>query len=167
MRKAVTWGLFLAWLANDTEEWFTMAPWSQKNATGTGKRPPGPAWLRKPVTSTQSRVAISLMGALVLAASARGAATGGRSSFFQSTLVGFGAHGFGHLALSAAHRGYTPGVATAPTVVIPFSLWAWRELGRQGVRRNDARTWLSAAVLLPASLAAVHSAARALTRPTS
>ncbi|MEU0500116.1 HXXEE domain-containing protein [Nocardia sp. NPDC005998] len=166
MRKAVTWGLFLAWLANDTEEWFTMAPWSQQNAARTGKRQIGPVWLREPVTSAQSHVAISLMGAFVLAAAARGAATGGRSRFFQSTLVGFGVHGFGHLALSAAHRGYTPGVATAPTVVIPYSLWAWRELGRQGVRRNDARTWLGAAVLLPASLAAVHSAARALTPPS-
>lgn len=79
------------------------------------------------------------MGLIVLAASARGAQTGGRSPFFQSALFGFGAHGFGHLALTALHRGYTPGVATAPTVVIPYSLWAWRELGRAGVRRDGSR----------------------------
>ncbi|ORV08573.1 HXXEE domain-containing protein [Mycobacterium celatum] len=56
----------------------------------------------------------------------------------QATLLGFGVHGVGHLALTAANRGYTPGVVTAPTVVIPFSLWACQSLARAGVRRHDA-----------------------------
>ncbi|MEV5537225.1 HXXEE domain-containing protein [Saccharopolyspora shandongensis] len=164
MRKTVSWGLFLAWLANDVEEWFTMSPWSQANAAKNGEPLPGPVWLREGISPAHARVAISLMGLIVLAASARGAQTGGRSPFFQAALVGFGVHGVGHLALSAAYRGYTPGVATAPTVVIPYSLWAWRELGRAGVRRNDLRSWVGAVAMVPASLAAVHGGARAILR---
>ncbi|MGW5317089.1 HXXEE domain-containing protein [Nocardia thailandica] len=122
----VAWGLLVAWLANDTEEWFTMAPWSRRVAADPDRAAAGPVWLRRPVSDEHAHTAIALMGGLVAAAAAAGAATGGRSRFFQAALVGFGAHGFGHLALSAAHRGYTPGVATAPTVVIPYALWAWR-----------------------------------------
>ncbi|NKY85041.1 HXXEE domain-containing protein [Nocardia veterana] len=158
----MTWGLFLAWLANDTEEWFTIPSWSRANAAANTS-PVGPVWLRQEVSPAHTRVAISLMGLLFLAASASGARTSGRSRLFQATLLGFGVHGVGHLALSAAHRGYTPGVATSPTVVIPFSLWAWRELGRAGVRRNDARTWLFSAALTVGALAGVHRAAHALT----
>lgn len=141
-----------------------MSPWSKKNAAKQGGKPlPGPVWLRQEVSPAHARTAISLMGLIILTASARGAETGGESPLFQSALVGFGAHGAGHLALSAAYRGYTPGVLTAPTVVIPYSLWAWRELGKAGVRRNAARAWLGSAVLLPASLAAVHYGAHLLT----
>ncbi|MGW5311287.1 HXXEE domain-containing protein [Nocardia thailandica] len=160
----VAWGLLVAWLANDTEEWFTMAPWSRRVAADPDRAAAGPVWLRRPVSDEHAHTAIALMGGLVTAAAAAGAATGGRSRFFQAALVGFGAHGFGHLALSAAHRGYTPGVATAPTVVIPYALWAWRELGRAGVRHADAGTWLGAAALVPASLALTHLAAERLTR---
>jgi hypothetical protein len=150
VRKTVTWGLFAAWLVNDLEEWFTMSPWSRANVT------------RIEVSPGHTRAAISLMGVIMLAASARGVKTGGKSPFFQSALVGFGMHGVGHLALSVAHRGYTPGVATAPAVVIPFSLWAWRELRRAGVRGDDLSAWVGAAVLVPASLAVAHGGARVL-----
>ena len=164
MRKTVTWGLFLAWLAHDTEEWLTMARWSKENAAQQGGRPlPGPPWLRQEISQARVRTAISLMGLVVLAAAARGAETGGESPFFQSALVGFGAHGAGHLALSAAHHGYTPGVLTAPTVVIPYSLWAWRQLGKADAPRNATRAWLGSILLLPASLAAAHAGARLLT----
>lgn len=160
IRKSVTWGLLLAWAANDAEEWFTMAPWSRKNAVGGA---PGPVWLRREVSTAHARTAIALMGAFMLAATVDGARTGGRSRLYQATLAGFGMHGLGHLALSVRQRGYTPGVATAPTIVLPFSLWAWRALGRAGVRRDPARTLRDAAILLPATLMAVHAGADLLT----
>ncbi|PFG94357.1 uncharacterized protein with HXXEE motif [Saccharopolyspora erythraea NRRL 2338] len=194
--KSVSWGLFLAWLANDVEEWFTMSSWSKRNAqrrraraatgedeaavngagsaNGSEAANPGaggatagsgvPVWLRQEVSEAHARTAIVLMGALILAASARGARTGGRSPFLQSTLFGFGVHGVGHLALTALHRGYTPGAATAPAIVLPYSLWAWRRLGRAGVRRDDTRTWVGGAALLPLTLGGVHGAAHLLTR---
>ncbi|GAA2250896.1 MULTISPECIES: HXXEE domain-containing protein [Kitasatospora] len=161
--KKVTWGLLLAWAVNDAEEWFTMAPWSRRYGGQARGRVPGPVWLRREISPAQARTAISLMGVIMLAASADGDRTAGRSRFFQAALAAFGLHGVGHLALSARHRGYTPGVVTAPTVVLPFSLWAWRELGRAGVRRSAAGAVRDAAVLLPASLAAVHLAAGVLT----
>ncbi|MFB7668592.1 HXXEE domain-containing protein [Kitasatospora sp. NPDC056138] len=164
--KKVTWGLLLAWAANDAEEWFTMAPWSRRNGGRMQGRIPGPEWLRREISHAHAHTAISIMGMTVLAASADGARTAGRSRLFQATLAAFGLHGVGHLALSARHKGYTPGVVTAPTVVVPFSLWAWRELGRAGVRRSTAGVVRDAAVLLPVSLAGVHLAARLLTRGT-
>ncbi|MCP2163702.1 HXXEE domain-containing protein [Goodfellowiella coeruleoviolacea] len=165
VRKTATWGLFLAWLANDAEEWATMAAWSRANAGRSGRRALGPVWLRREISPAHARVAISLMGVLMAAASADGARTGGRSRFYQAALVGFGLHGVGHLALSAAHRGYTPGVVTAPTVVLPFSAWAWRELGRAGVRRSGGASLGYAAALLPAALFGVHALAGWVTRP--
>ncbi|GAB3656711.1 HXXEE domain-containing protein [Actinocorallia lasiicapitis] len=160
IKKSVTWGLLLAWAANDVEEWFTMASWSQRNAGGNA---PGPARLKREVSTAHARTAISLMGAVMLAATVDGVRTGGRSRFYQAALAAFGVHGLGHLALSVRQRGYTPGVATSPTVVIPFSLWAWHELGRAGVRRNPSTTLRDAALLLPATLAAVHTGAHLLT----
>ncbi|WP_425569479.1 HXXEE domain-containing protein [Nonomuraea salmonea] len=38
-----------------------------------------------------------------------------------------------HLAQAALFRGYTPGVVTAPLVVLPYAVWAWRRLRAAGV----------------------------------
>lgn len=167
--KSVTLGLFAAWLAHDLEEWFTIGPWSRSHA-----RPDwGPArwmrlrWLRTAVPDAEVHIGITLVGVLVAGAAIAGAGTRGRSRFFQAFLAGFGLHGFGHLALSAGVRGYTPGVATSPTVVIPYSVWAWRALGRAGVRPSAARSMVDvalAAILGPVALAGIYAIAAALTR---
>jgi Protein of unknown function with HXXEE motif len=167
--KPVTLGLFAAWLVHDMEEWFTMGPWSRNHA-----RPDwGPArwtrlrWLQFGVSDDHVHVGITIMGALVAAAAIAGACTGGRSRFFQACVAVFGLHGIGHLALSAGFWGYTPGVATSPIVVIPYSVWAWRALGRAGVRGSAHRSMVDvaiAAILLPVVLAGTHTIAAILTR---
>ncbi len=167
--KSVTLGLFAAWLANDLEEWFTIGPWSRRHARPdwSAARWTGLKWLRTGVSDAEVHAGITIIGALVASAAIIGARTGGRSRFFQASLAAFGLHGFGHLALSATFRGYTPGVATSPTVVIPYSAWAWRALGRAGVRRSPARAIVDAAIaaiLLPLVIAGVYATAGILTR---
>ena len=115
--KSVTLGLFAAWLVHDLEEWFTIGPWSRNHVRpdSGAARWTGLRWLRAGVSDAEVHVGITLVGALVAAAAIAGAGTRGGSRFFQGSLAAFGLHGFGHLALSAAFRGYTPCVATSPT----------------------------------------------------
>ncbi|OQS14780.1 hypothetical protein B0T36_11915 [Nocardia donostiensis] len=164
--KTVALGLFGAWLVNDAEEWFTMGPWSRNRAEG-GAKPgwlPVPPWLRRGVSDEHAHIAIGLVGVVMAAAAADGVRTDGRSPFFQSVVTAFGLHGFAHLALSAAARGYTPGVVTAPTVVIPYYWWARRELGRAGIRRDDRGLTVSAVASTAAVLGMAHGAAALLSR---
>lgn len=107
-------------------------------------------------------VAIGLMGGVMAAASADGARTGGRSPFFRTVLVGFGLHGVVHMAQALAYRGYTPGVATAPTVVVPYSLWAVRRLKAAGIESGGVGTAAASLAFLPVAVAGVHGLARRL-----
>jgi hypothetical protein len=59
-----------------------------------------------------------------------------------------------------ALRRYTTGVATSPTIVIPYWLWARRALAREGLSdREGTARWAVAALLL---LPVVHVATRLL-----
>ncbi len=157
--RAVTEGLFWSWVVNDLEELVTMGPWSRRHAAELARRVPGggPAWLRDGLTERHVRVAIGTMGVLVWSLARRGTATGGRSRLFRAALLAYGAHGVTHLLNSVTWRGYTPGVLTAPTAVIPYSWWALRRLRRAGLLRVDAPTVALAAVGLPASMFGIHA----------
>jgi len=50
-------------------------------------------------------------------------------------------------------------VVTAPVVVAPFSVWAWRRLRAAGVPADVGRSSAWAMVLLPVTLGAVHRGA--------
>ncbi|MFJ7197158.1 MULTISPECIES: HXXEE domain-containing protein [unclassified Streptomyces] len=166
--KAVTWGLFAAWVAHDLEELATMAGWARAARPGLQERfprVPEALWKRMELSQRDVGVAIGLMGGVMAAASADGARTGGRSPFFRSVLVGFGVHGAAHLAQSLAYRGYTPGVVTAPTVVIPYSVWAVRRLKAAGIRSGGAGATVAALALLPVTVAGVHALAHRINRP--
>jgi hypothetical protein len=105
-------------------------------------------------------VAISLMGAYIAAASALGVRSRGRSRLFRGVLLAFGLHGFGHIAATAALRQYTSGVATSPTIVIPYWLWARRQLAREGIAdRHGTAPWAAASLLL---IPVVHVVTRLL-----
>jgi hypothetical protein len=139
--KAVAWGLLAAWVVHDLEELATMPSWSQQ---------PGlPAVLR--TSKAEAATAIGLTGVAMAAAAAAGASTGGRSKFFQASLIGFGLHAGTHIAQSVALRQYTPGLVTTPLVVVPYSVWAWRRLKRSGVpiAPSDRRLNLALAAVVP------------------
>jgi hypothetical protein len=154
--RAATLGLFAAWGVHDLEELLTMAPWTRRQA----RRLP---WAR-PMTQAHVNVGIALMGVVVAAGAVAGARSGGRSGFYQAVLAGFGWHAVGHVLSAVALREYTPGLVTAPLLVGPFSLWAWRQLGAAGVAPDGRRATAWGALLTPASLLVAHTAATILTR---
>ncbi|WP_049571892.1 HXXEE domain-containing protein [Nonomuraea sp. SBT364] len=161
----VTWGLLAAWVAHDAEELATMATWARAARPRLEKRFPGVPWERLEVSQRHVNVAIGLMGGVMAGASALGARTGGRSATFQAALLGFGAHGVVHLAQAAATRGYTPGVVTAPLVVIPYSVWAWRRLKAAGVPVSGGTAGWAAAAAFPLLVAGIQAVAHAVTTP--
>jgi hypothetical protein len=152
--KKVAWGLLAAWIVHDLEELATMPGWSHRAAEDL----PAPFGKLLPMSRTEAATAIGLTGLAMAAASAAGAATGGRSRFFQASLMGFGLHAVTHIAPAVAMRRYTPGLVTTPLVVVPFSWWAWRRLKRSGVpiAANDPRLNLALAAVVPLS----HAVAR-------
>ncbi|WP_405057220.1 HXXEE domain-containing protein [Kribbella sp. NBC_01505] len=171
--KRVAWGLLAAWIIHDLEELVTMSRWSHQapaqlaealdrispvDAQSTSLRAAAAAERALPMSATEAATAIGLTGLAMAAASAAGAATGGRSKFFQASLVGFGLHAGTHIAQSVALRRYTPGLVTTPLVVIPYSVWAWRQLKRAGVpiAPSDRRLNLALAAVVPLS----HAIAR-------
>jgi hypothetical protein len=154
--RAATLGLFAAWAVHDVEELLTMAAWTRRQA----RRLP---WAR-PMSQAHVNVGIALMGVVVAAGAVAGARSDGRSGFYQAVLAGFGWHAGGHVLSAVALREYTPGLVTAPLLVAPFSLWAWRRLGAAAVPRDARRATAWAALLTPASLLVAHTAAAILTR---
>jgi hypothetical protein len=166
MRKAVTYGLFAAWAVHDLEEIAGVVYWSRRVVPKLRRRHPwvpdrvwriasadpattaGPS-RRLDLRSAQTMArAVGLVGIAVAGAAIAGERTGGRSPLFQAAIAGFGLHGVTHLAGSALARDYTPGVLTAPVLVIPYALWARRQLARAGVWRpmSTADAALSLAV---------------------
>jgi len=165
--KQVTWGLLAAWAVHDLEELCTLAPSSRRIVARLRVRYPtipGGVWERLAVSPAHAAVAIGLMGGVMAAAAAAGARSGGRSGFYRAVLAGFGWHAVGHVAMAAAVGGYVPGVVTAPVVVAPFSVWAWRRLRAAGVPAGLGWSSVWGLVLLPVTLGAAHGAAHRLTR---
>jgi Protein of unknown function with HXXEE motif len=161
----VTWGLFAAWALHDAEELATMAGWADRARPRLKKHLPWiPArvWDRMSVSQEHAIAAIGVMACVIGTAAARGARTNGRSPFCQAVLAGFGLHAVPHVASAVLTRGYTPGVVTAPTVVAPFALWAWRRLRRAGV--PIAPVPPAAPLLGPLVVAGAHVAAAGLIR---
>lgn len=150
MPWTVTWGLFLAWAVHDVEELATGSEFMRHTDLPLPK-----------LDQEHMSTAIGLMGGVMAAASAAGAASGGRSPFFQTVLLGFGLHSITHVAPAIVLRRYTPGVATVPLVVAPFSLWAIGQLRARGVEfRARPRSFL----WFPVVVGGAHVAASLITR---
>jgi hypothetical protein len=131
-----TAGLFAAWIVHDLEELTTMSANSRALVKRLPKWAPVPASVRqRGLTQRYLTTGVRAVGVIMAAASLR---TRGRSPFYQNALLAFGLHGLGHVGASVLARGYTSGVATAPTVVVPFWLWATRALGQAGVPNRSS-----------------------------
>lgn len=160
--RLATSGLFVAWIVHDLEELATMSENSRALMSRLPDWIPVPSSIRqRGLTTRDVATAIAAVGLVVAAAAVRGERTRGRSAFYQNVLLGFGLHGFGHIAMSFLSRGYTSGVATAPTVVVPFWLWATRELQRAGV--PDRRGLPAAVALTAGSITGGHLTAHLVT----
>ncbi|MFE9058403.1 HXXEE domain-containing protein [Streptomyces mutabilis] len=165
---AVTLGLLAAWALHDAEELATVPGWWRRELPALRERFPNvpeAVWRRAgPVDGREFAVAVGAMAALVAAASAAGRLTGGRSATYQAALNAFGLHGLVHLAQAALVRGCTPGAATSPLVVVPFTLWARHRLRRAGVLRATRPRDLAVGLgFAGAATAGAHAVARRLT----
>ena len=124
MRILVPASLLVSFAANDGEELVTMSSMPSMVADVLSRLP---APLRSLAgsrlkTLTLSRrhvqVGVATMGVLFGVAVLDGVRTAGRSRFYQDAQRIFGLHAYGHMAAALLTRGYTPGVATSPTVVL-------------------------------------------------
>jgi Protein of unknown function with HXXEE motif len=146
----VSLGLFAAWAANDLEELLTMSRNSKQILPKLPRALPIPDTLRRNgISQRHVAIGIAAVGLVIGTAAALGVRSEGRSPVFRGILLGFGLHGFGHLGMTAAARRYVSGVATAPTVVIPYWLWARKELARDGIADLDGATIAVAAAGMP------------------
>ncbi|MGF3140111.1 MULTISPECIES: HXXEE domain-containing protein [Streptomyces] len=164
----VTLGLLGAWVVHDAEELLAARYWIPARVPELRERfPQVPDRLWREMAELDVRrfgVAVGCVGLVVAAAAVEGRRTGGRSAVYQSVLDGFGLHGLVHLAQATAVRGYTPGVATTPLLVLPFTLAARARLRRAGLlrpaRSGDALLSLG---LAEVATAGAHLVARRLT----
>ncbi|MFJ8544243.1 HXXEE domain-containing protein [Streptomyces sp. NPDC093586] len=166
---AVTLGLLAAWALHDIEELAVMPGWWRRNLPVLRERyptVPEAVWRRAaPTEPREFAAAVGAMAVIVASASVAGRLTGGRSAFYQSVLNAFGLHGLVHLAQAGLVRGYTPGSATSPLLVVPFTLWARHRLRRAGVLRATRPRDLAVGIgLAGAAVAASHTVARRVVR---
>ncbi len=168
MGGAVTLGLLAAWALHDLEELAAMPGWWRRNLPALRERyptVPEAVWRRaESVGGREFAVAVGAMAAVVTSASVAGRLTGGRSATYQTALNAFGLHGLVHLAQAGLARGYTPGSATSPLIVVPFTLWARRRLRRADVLRATRPRDLAVGLgFAGAATVAAHVVARRLT----
>jgi hypothetical protein len=150
-------GLFATWALSDLEELWTMSRSSRQVLPRLPAALPIPDRVRRNgVSQRHVNAGIATMGLVMGAAAVAGVRSGGRSPLFRGALLGFGVHGFGHLAMTAAARRYVSGAVTAPTMVIPYWLWARRELARERIPEADAATVAVAVAGIPVVLG-VHA----------
>ncbi|GAA2673189.1 MULTISPECIES: HXXEE domain-containing protein [Actinoplanes] len=156
-------GLFGTWALSDLEELWTMSRSSRYLLPRLPAALPVPARLRRDGLS-QRHVALGIaaMGLLIGAAAAEGVRSQGRSPIFRGVLLAYGLHGFGHLGMAAVAGRYVSGAATAPVIVIPYWLWARRELARHGIAEVDGPA-AAVAIAGPAILMGVHALTYRLT----
>jgi hypothetical protein len=161
--RLATAGLFVAWMIHDLEELATMSENSRALMSRLPEWIPVPSSVRQRGLSPRYvGTGIAAVGVVVAAATERGIRTRGRSAFYQDALLAFGLHGLGHVGMSLLARGYTSGVATAPTVVVPFWLWATRALHQAGV--PNRRDLPAAIATFAGCLAGGHLTAYLVTR---
>lgn len=161
--RLATAGLFVAWAVHDLEELATMSDTSRTLLARLPDWTPVPASVRQQgFTARYLATGITAVGLVVAAAAIGGYRTKGHSAFYQNTLLGFGLHGLGHIGVSLLARGYTSGVATSPTAVVLFWLWATRALQRAGV--PNRRSLPAAIAVVAGTLAFGHLTAYLITK---
>lgn len=153
--------LAASYLANDAEELLTYRASSRELCRALPDWAPIPDGLRQDgVSQAHVTTGIALIGAHWVGASIAGYRSGGRSAWFQNAAAAFGLHGFGHLGLCLARRGYVSGALTAP-LVIASGAWTWKALREEGVPNRVSARGIAAS--LPV-LAAAHAGAALIVR---
>lgn len=148
--------LFAAWVLHDIEEALTFPSSCDKLAEATGIE-------SFRMTHAQSWAAVGMAGTVIATACIRGARTRGRSSLYRAVVAGLESHVATHVGMSLLAGGYSAGVVTAVTVMLPGARYARSELARQGVALTRRDTAMGLAILGPVALSA-HIASRRFLR---
>jgi hypothetical protein len=155
MKRAtkVSLGLLATWAISDLEELWTMSRSSKDVLSKLPRAVPVPdVWRREGISQRHFVAGVGMMGLVMSTATTLGVRSEARSPVFRGVLLGFGLHGFGHLAMAAVARQYVSGAVTAPTMVIPFWLWARKELAKEGIIDVDRATIAIAVAGVPLML---------------
>ena len=162
-------GLFGAWAVHDLEEILAAQQWRDRVLPRVRQRHPQVPqvlWRAAAVDTRRMAAAVGLVGIGVSIATISGLRTGGRSPLFHTAVTAFGLHGLAHLASSAAARDYTPGLLTAPVLVLPYAVWARRQLRRGGAWHPTSGRDITLGLLAVGSLVLTAQAlARVLVPP--
>ncbi|MCI3919742.1 HXXEE domain-containing protein [Kineococcus esterisolvens] len=165
--RALAAELFLTWLVHDLEEALTMAATSRRLATRL-RGSPSPtarrAAERVEVSTVEAATAIALMGVLVAFATERGRRSAGGDPLYQYVLAGLQGHVLTHLAASCWLGGYSTGVLTAVTVLLPHTRRARQSLRSTGTLIEGPVPYVRGALLLLPATFACQGLARALQR---
>jgi hypothetical protein len=143
LRRAVALSFPVAFALHDLEELLSAGRWGRTAPARIRRRfPRAPERLVEMAAVTTPRMAVAVGVAGVGVAITTGSALrdlDGELAPLPAALAAYTAHGVTHLAQSAVLRSYTPGVATVPLVIAPYSVWAWRALRRAGVPIHGVR----------------------------
>ncbi len=137
--RTLIWMYPFVSLIHDTEELATMESFWRENR----QRLPLPDALKNRLETTTAQFAVSVayqfaLGAIASAVAWHRDRRGTGSEFFNLALSIRFINVWTHLAQSLALRRYTPGVVTAVTAMLPYSLYVYRRLF--GAKRMDQRS---------------------------
>lgn len=142
-RRAVVLTFPVAFALHDLEELLTAEAWGRGAPERARSRLP---WLPAraadslAVTTPQMTIAVGVVAVGVAVTTALAwRRLDDDLGPLPAALTAYTAHGASHLLQSAVLREYTPGVATVPVVIAPYSIWAWRALREAGLRRDRSR----------------------------
>jgi hypothetical protein len=126
----VLWLLPLSWLVHDIEELVAIEGWSDRWRDAPGCRLQRRLVERMASTRRRFTVAVALVGCVVVGATVAGVLDpdGIGILVYATVLGGYFLHGFVHVGGSLVFRGYTPGLLTAVSLVIPVPISLYREL---------------------------------------
>ena len=166
----VYWFLPAAFALHDTEEMLTMPSWVSRHREQVASTLDHLGFghgLLAALPSTPARAALAIGCVLVLFVGISAGASRHPDSplwrdLYAGLLGAFFLHGYTHLFTAFAFGGYTPGVATAPVIVIPVSLWIYRQLLTRGAlerRRAILAALAGFALFVPGTLLALRFAA--------
>lgn len=164
---ALTWAFPVAFVIHDFgEELPAMERFVRDNPQLLAKLPARMVRLLD-LTTAQTAVAMACeLGLTGLAAYLATRPAKARRALYNVALAVFFLHAFTHVGQAVLLRKYVPGVVTAVLVALPYSLYAYHRLSREGLLREDEirPALLSGALLAVPVVLAARAVSKALVR---
>ncbi|UFJ39321.1 HXXEE domain-containing protein [Brevibacillus humidisoli] len=167
--KQLIWLFPVIFLIHDAEEVITFEWWMQANLDElqslVGSSLLAPLILASAsMTTVQFAIAVGVIFVFILSSSylaARSLTMGGGMQYFLVCLTVMTANVFTHVGQSVLFHGYTPGVVTAVTVLLPYTWYMYRRLrGEQHLQPQSLKGSLPYALLALPVLYLAHAIGR-------